>query len=341
MTVGLIGLGYVNRSLLQILENKAERLRSQYGVVFRVVLVCDSSGVAVNSAGFDPAALRHFKASGGQVSQLPHFLSGRTPLDLLTERPCDLLFEATPVNLQTGEPGLSIVRTALQAGIGVVLANKGPLVLAFAELTRLAAQRGAGLAYSATVCGALPIVNIGQRDLVAAEIRSLTGIFNSTSNYILAEMEQGRSYTEALAEAQRRGIAETDPTLDVEGWDTANKLVILANGVLGYPATLADVQVSGITTITAEQLRTELARHHTVKLVAAAQRIAQGYRLSVNPTVLPHTDFLAQCAGFEMGVVIETDLYGTLYHKIWETDALPTAAAMLRDALNLQRASWY
>src|SRR5690606_27476676 len=98
--------------------------------------------------------------------------------------------------------------------------NKGPLVLAFRELHELAASTGAGLAVSATVCGALPVINIGQRDLIAADIQSLRGIFNATTNFILAEMATGRSYADALAEAQRRGIAETDPTLDVEGWDT-------------------------------------------------------------------------------------------------------------------------
>lgn len=115
-------MGHVNRSLLHILEGKAARLRSQYDVALRVVLACDSSGVAVEPTGFDPATLRGFKESGGKVSQLSHFLPGRTALSVVAEHPCDLIFEATPVNLQTGEPGLSIVRTALQAGVAVVLA---------------------------------------------------------------------------------------------------------------------------------------------------------------------------------------------------------------------------
>ncbi|MFZ1756312.1 MAG: homoserine dehydrogenase, partial [Caldilineaceae bacterium] len=184
-------------------------------------------------------------------------------------------------------------------------------------------------------CGALPVVNIGRRDLIAADISLLRGIFNSTSNFILDEMAGGRSYADALAEAQRRGIAETDPSLDVEGWDTANKLTILANSFLGVEMTLADVAVEGITAITAEQLTAERAQGNVIKLVAEAKQTGNGYQLSVAPMALPADDFLAGCDGWEMGVEIHSDLYGKMFHKIWEREPLPTAAAMLRDVVNL------
>lgn len=337
INIALIGLGNVNRSFLQVLEERGDQIAARYGLTFRIVGVADSSGVAVNPDGFDPAATRRFKEQGGKVSGLAGYRPGQTAAELVQESACELVLEASPVNLQHGEPGLSVVRTALQQGRQVVLANKGPLVLAFGELHALARRHGAGLAYSATVCGALPVINIGQRDLIAAQIRSVRGIFNSTSNFILSEMAAGRSYTAALAEAQRRGIAETDPTLDVEGWDTANKLVIIANSFLGVQVTLAAVQVQGITSITAEQLQAELQRGNTIKLLASAQATAQGYRFSVAPTVLPRHEFLAQCSGFEMGIELATDLYGTHSYKSAEVDALPTAAAMLRDAVNLQQ----
>ena len=179
----------------------------------------------------------------------------------MAQAKADLLLDASPVNLRTGQPGLSCVRTAIGRGMGVVLANKAPLVLAFRELTEAAKAAGAGLAYSATVCGALPVVNIGRRDLVGCDIRGVRGIFNSTSNSILEAMSLGGTYAEALHQAQLDGIAEADPSLDVEGWDTANKLVIIANSILGMPATLADVQpVEGITGITAEQIVEGAAR---------------------------------------------------------------------------------
>lgn len=339
--LALSGLGNVGRNFLRILEMKSARLAGEYGLVFRVVAVADSSGMAVDRAGFDPRALRLHKETGGRVADLPEFQVGRSLADFLAQPDaCHMLLEASPVNLIDGGPGLRAVRAALGAGLSCVLANKGPLVLAFHELHRLAAQTSAGLAFSATVCGALPVVNIGRRDLIAADISLLRGIFNSTSNFILDEMATGRSYADALAEAQRRGIAETDPSLDVEGWDTANKLTILANSFLGVEVTLADVSVEGITAITAEQLAGERARGKVIKLVAEARQVVDaqqmvGYHLSVAPVPLPADDFLAGCGGWEMGVEIHSDLYGQMFHKIWEREPLPTAAAMLRDVVNL------
>jgi homoserine dehydrogenase len=334
----LVGLGNVNRNFLRILEMKAERLAAEYGLAFRVVAISDSSGVAVNPAGFDPAATRQAKESGTSVRAMAGFQKGVTPIELAATLDCDLVLEASPVNLVDGEPGLSVTRNALQRGISVVLANKAPLVLAFAELSDLAQRTGAGLAYSATVCGALPVINIGQRDLIAADILHVRGIFNSTSNFVLSEMAAGRDYATALAEAQRRGIAETDPSLDVEGWDTANKLVIIANSVLGIRATLADVTVKGITHLTTDDLQAAALQRTVIKLVAKAEaQEGGGYSLRVEPTALPATDFLAGCDGWEMGIEVRSDLYGLMFHKIWEREPLPTAAAMLRDAVNLLR----
>jgi homoserine dehydrogenase len=335
LNTALIGLGNVGRNFLRILATKRQRIADQYGLEFRIICAADSSGAAVDLNGFDSARLCSLKERNGHVRELPSFARGLMPAAAMENLPCDLLFDASPVNLLDGEPGLGACRAALGRGVSVVLANKAPLVLAFHELHALAHESGAGLAYSATVCGALPVINIGQRDLVAAEITLLRGIFNSTTNFILAEMATGRSFADALAEAQRRGIAERDPILDVEGWDTANKLVIIANSFLGTRATLSDVQVTGVTGVTTEQLRKELARGATIKLLASAVRVDDGYQLRVEPTALPNGEFLAGCNGWEMGVEMVSDLYGRMYHKIWEREPLPTAAAMLRDAVNL------
>lgn len=333
----LAGVGAVNRNVLTILGQKAAQLRQRYHLEFRIVLVIDSSGVAYEPQGFAITALHQWKAAKGRIADLPQAVALGTLPTLLTPAHCDLLLEGTPVNLTTGEPGLSFTKQALGAGVAVVLANKGPLVLAFPTLTHLAQQTGAGLAYSATVCGALPVINVGQRDLIAAEISLLRGIFNSTSNFILGAMEQGQSFAAALAEAQQRGIAETDPSLDIDGWDTANKLVIIANSVLGVATTLAEVAVQGIRGVTTAALQAELRQGRTIKLLATAHQTDEGYRFQVAPTSLARSEFLGSCASWEMGIEIQSDLYGTLSQKIWEETPMPTAAAMLRDAVNLFR----
>lgn len=327
----LVGLGSVNRHLLDILASKKERLLNEYGLEFRVVCIADSSGVAMDSLGYDPTTLRQEKTAGKHVSDMRGYNRALRVTDVIEDQACDLVMEASPVNLEHGDPGLAITRAALNNGISVVLANKAPLVLGFHELHQLARDNGCELGFSATVCGGLPVVNIGRRDLVAADIELLRGIFNSTCNFILDEMATGRSYEDALLEAQRRGIAEADPALDVDGWDTANKLSIIANSILGMSVTLEDIQVSGITALTQDFIMAEKEQGRRVKLVATAR---EG-KLSVGPVSLPDSDFLANCDGWEMGVEIHSDIYGKMYHKLWEREPVPTAASMLRDAVNI------
>ncbi|WP_020591514.1 hypothetical protein [Kiloniella laminariae] len=329
----LVGLGSVNRHLMTILADKKDRLQQDHEVEIRLVALVDSRGVAASQdeQGYDPREILAAKQAGKSTADLPGYQPGRSMVELIETLDCDLVFEASPVDLVTGGPGLEVTRKALARGITVVLANKGPLVLAYHELHELAARSGAGLGFSATVCGGLPIINMGRRDMIAGDISRLRGIFNSTSNFILGEMATGRSYDDALAEAQRRGIAETDPSLDVGGWDTANKLVIIANAILRMKVGLKDVAVAGITDITPAMITAAANEGKVYKLVASAE----GGKLSVAPLALPKDDFLAHCDGWEMGVEIHSDIYGIMYHKLWEREPTPTAASMLRDAVNI------
>ena len=218
----------------------------------------------------------------------------------------------------------------------VVSANKGPIVLAYDELVMAAASpAGSRLRFSACVGGYLPSVNIGRRDLAGARIERIEAVLNGTTNGILRAMEAGTSYEEALSEMQQRGIAEADPTLDVEGWDAANKLVILANAVLGRPTTLADVEIAGVTRLTADELREALAHNARVVLLCLAEPFEGDYRLSVRPTALPLDHPLSRMSGDEMGIVYYTDIGGRTSATTLERGPGPTAAAMLRDVLDL------
>jgi homoserine dehydrogenase len=256
-----------------------------------------------------------------------------SPLQLVQQLDADALCEATPVNLKHGEPGLSCIRAALGKGMHVVTANKGPLVLAYDELMALARQQGRQLRFSGTVGGGLPAVNLGQRDLAGATIHRLEAVPNLTTSFILDQMSHGMAYAQALAAAQAQGCAEADPSLDVEGWDAANKLVILANAVLHIPATLADVQVQGITGLTQSDLERARANGHVIKLVASAVQQGDRYLLTVTPTLLPMSHPLAQLGAQQMGIVYHTDIYGTISAAIVETEPIPSAASLLRDLL--------
>jgi len=336
----LVGVGNVGRRFLEVVACKRDVLGGDLGLCLTFVGAADTSGIAVCPAGLDAGRVVELKSEGRGVAAYPQWGRPGVPArEMVQTTGADLLLEASPANLQDGQPGLSCIEAALSRGMHVVTANKAPLVLTFPSLLALARRHGRQLCFDATVAGGLPAVNLGQRDLAAATIHRLEGVLNLTANYILTRMAQdGSSYDQALAEAQAAGHAEADPSLDVEGWDAASKLVILAHSVLGHPATLADVTVEGIAGIAAENLQRAAAGGKRVKLVAAAEGDGDGYRLSVRPTRLEAGHPLAQLGATQMGIVYHTDIMGVISAAIVEETPVPTAAAMLRDVIGIYRA---
>jgi homoserine dehydrogenase len=333
----LMGAGNVGRRFLDLLVRKQATLHDRLGLELIVVGVADTSGAAVNAAGLDLPQIIDLKAAGRGVAEVPEGgRPGMSALEMVQSTSSDLLLEASPANMKDGQPGLACMMVALSKGRHVVTANKAPLVLAFPRLLELAEEQGVKLRFDATVAGGLPAVNLGQRDLAAADILRLEGILNLTTNYILTRMaDDGLSYAQALREAQIAGHAETDPTLDVEGWDAANKLVILAHSVLRQPATLQDVAVEGILEVTPEMLAQAAAEGQRIKLVAAAEQIGDGYRLTVRPTWLEAGHPLARLGAKQMGIVYHTDISGVISAAIVEETPVPTASAMLRDVVDI------
>ncbi len=335
VSILLIGLGNVGRRFVELMERKRGTLRRR-GLELILTGAADSSGAAMAEGGLDLSVVIRLKREGRGMADYPQRRRAfPSPLALVQQARADVLLDASPVNLRHGQPGLGCVEAALGRGMHVVLANKAPLVLAYDRLAALAEENGALLRFCATVAGGLPAVNLGRRDLAGAEVLRLEGLLNLTANYILHRMAEGRSYAQALAEAQAAGHAETDPRLDVDGWDAANKLIILAHSVLDYPATLAEVEVEGIAAITADDLRRAQAEGRVIRLLSIAERSDDGYRLSARPTALEASHPLAQLGPEQMGIVYHTDIYGTISAAITERDPLPTAAAMLRDVIDI------
>jgi homoserine dehydrogenase len=333
-----MGAGNVGRRFLELISRKQDTLR-RLGLELTVAGVADTSGLAVCPDGLDPQQIVDLKAGGQGVAAYPGWgQPGALPLEMVEMVEADLLLEASPANMVDGQPGLTCIEAALCRGRHVVTANKAPLVLAFPRLREMARAHGVELRFDATVAGGLPAVYLGQRDLAAAEVERLEGVLNLTTNYILTRMaDDGLSYAQALHDAQVAGHAETDPSLDVEGWDAANKLVILAHTVLGQPASLDDVAVEGILGITPGMLAQAVADGQRVKLVATAHRRGDGYHLSVAPTWLAIDHPLAQLGPKQMGIVFHTDICGVLSAAIVEETPVPTAAAMLRDVVDIYR----
>ena len=333
----VVGLGNIGRRFLDILDQKAGHLRARYGISFRLTGAADSRGAALDPSGLSLSQVVQLKQDGQSVAAYPgcgH--AGMAAMELVQALDADVLCEASPVNLDDGEPGMSCIRAALNKGMHVVTPNKGPLVLAYSDLIALAREKGVSLRFCGTVAGGLPAINLGQRDLAGAIVDRLEALPNLTTSFILDQMSQGLSYERAVAAAQAQGCAEADPSLDVEGWDAANKLVILANSVLDVPTTLSDVSVQGITGVTLADLEGARTSGQVIKLVATAVRRADGgYTLSVAPIPLPAEHPLARLSGQQMGIVYHTDIYGVISAAILEEEPIPSAATMLRDLLSI------
>ena len=334
--LAVVGLGNVGRRFLELVRRKHKLIQERFNLDLIVTAAGDTSGGAEYFRGLDVDTILELKRSGkGVAAYSQHGRGEMTMVDVVRSCHADVLVENTLTNLTDGEPGLSTMREAIARKMHIATANKGPLVLAYQELFALAAKQDVKILHSATVAGGLPVVNIGRRDLGAGTITKFEGIVNGTTNHILDAMSHGEAYEAALKHMQELGIAEADPTLDVDGWDAANKLVIVANACLRRPTTLKDLRVEGIRSITQQDLQNAQANGQVIKLVARAVLKGDDYELSVKPEWLDASHPLAGVRGGYMAVLYESDINGQIFARIQEDNPYPTAAGVLRDVINI------
>lgn len=334
--LAVVGLGNVGRRFLELVQRQHRLIQERFNLDLVVTAAGDTSGGAEYFRGLDVDTILELKRTGkGIAAYSQHGRGEMTMVDVVRSCHADVLVENTLTNLTDGEPGLSTMREAIARKMHVATANKGPLVLAYQELFALAAKQNVKILHSATVAGGLPVVNIGRRDLGAGTITKFEGIVNGTTNHILDAMSRGEAYETALKHMQELGIAEADPTLDVDGWDAANKLVIVANACLHRPTTLKDLRVEGIRGVTPRDLQNAQANGQVIKLVARAVKKGDDYELSVKPEQLDLSHPLVGVPGGYMGVLYESDINGQIFARIQEDNPYPTAAGVLRDVINI------
>jgi homoserine dehydrogenase len=275
----LAGHGSVGKAFHELLVHEAPRLSTILGAPPRVVAVLRRAGAWLDEKGVPP---------GGTLLAKRQSMSFLETLDKV--RP-DIVIELTPSNLQTGEPGATHIKAALERGIPVVTANKGPLLRHYGALVKLARDKGVPFRFEGTVAGSIPTMNLHEFCLPGNPVTRIDGILNGTSNYILTRMaEEGLGFAEALKEAQELGYAEADPTSDVQGHDAAAKLCILANHILGIPLTFEDVQREGIQSISAAAIRLAAKEGYAIRLIASVDQATR--RASVAPRLVPHASSL-------------------------------------------------
>ncbi|MEM2320431.1 MAG: homoserine dehydrogenase [Candidatus Bathyarchaeia archaeon] len=297
MRLAIIGFGFLGRNLLKVIWEKISFLR-ELDKNFLIVGAANSKGYIYDENGLNAERL----IAAHDLSKLSEFRTGPA-IDLIRNDLCDIIVEATPTNIKDGEPGLTHIRLALSRGIHVVTPNKGPLVLAFRELTELAKENNCDLLYEGAVAGAIPIFSLVRECLQGDKIIRLYGILNGTTNYILSRMFfEEISFDIALKEAQEKGIAERDPSYDVDGIDAACKVVILANALMGRNAKINDVERVGIRDITQEAVSLAKKVNYAIKLIGTIDR-----RLEVAPKLVPVNHPLC-VHGTLNAIHVETDL---------------------------------
>jgi len=311
---------------VQLLQKKHADLRS-LGIDWRITGVASRRlGWLVNPSGFDLHSLCEADIPVRQNSV-------RDVHDWLRLAQSDVLFEATSVNVQSGQPAIDNLRAALEFGAHAITANKGPVVHGYRELRDLAQSKGKSFLFESAVMDGAPIFSLF-RELPVIHLKGFRGILNSTTNLILTEMERGMSFEESVKKAQALGLAETDPTNDTEGWDATVKVAALVTVLMGVPIKPQQIQREGITRLTTEDVRTARERGRPYKLICRAQRTATGVEASVSPQQLPLSDPLSSVEGTSSTVFFETDVLPGIAIVESNPGVETTAYGMLADFIH-------
>jgi homoserine dehydrogenase len=315
--LALIGFGNVARALARLLVRKQELLKKQ-GITFSFTGISTGKhGFAVDLNGLDIQKALELVESGKSIDTLSQ-LPVTNSLGVIQNSQADVMFENSPVNTQTGQPALDHIRTALGLNMHAITANKGPVVHGYRELTALAESKGRKFKFESTVLGGAPVFSVFREAFPLAELSSLKGIFNATTNIILSRMENGETYEDAIKYCQSIGVAETDPTNDVDGWDAAIKVAALVTVLMDTPMTPQQINPIGIRGITSEMIAKAKAEGKRYKLVCSAEKNDGKVTASVAPQLVDSASPLYGMMNSSTGVTFRTDVI--LDYSITQTE---------------------
>lgn len=319
VTVAIAGFGNIGREAARLLLERRARYTQVYGADVRLVAVCGSKAGRARAEGLE----------AGDLVDLVEGASGRA---FIADAAPDILIEAGPTDFSTGGPALGYLTDQLARGGDAVVVSKGALVHSGLHLRKLAAESSAQLRISGATAAALPTIDLIETGLRGARVLSLEGVLNATTNYLLnAMMERGLAFDEALVEAQAGGFAEADPSRDIEGWDTACKLLILANFGLDAGLEIGDVAVEGIGAVTREAVAQWRAEGLVPRLVGRLECTGARPRASVGIRTYPLSDAFAHIPGKTKALRVETDCMGEILTMGGGREPTATASAALKD----------
>jgi homoserine dehydrogenase len=332
----LIGFGNVGQAFARLIIRKGELLKTERGLTVSVTGIrTGRHGAAIDPDGIDLARALLLAGQGGSLGELSAQPAPQDGLEFIRACPADVLFENSPVNHKTGQPAIDHLKAGLKQGMHVITANKGPVVHGYHELRQLAAECQRKFMFESTVMDGAPIFSLFRETLPAVELRSFSGILNSCTNLILTRMEQGESFDQAVSYAQSIGIAETDPSADVDGWDAAIKVAALITVLMNVPFTPQMVERQGIREVSADMLANAQSQGKRWKLVCSARRMELSAIGSVKPEMVSADSPLYSINGTSSYCQFETDVLPGL--GVVESDPGPetTAYGLLADFLNV------
>jgi homoserine dehydrogenase len=323
----LLGFGNVGRALARLFVSKSTELRERYGIEWEIAGVATRRmGWRASESGIDVSRLLSGNDETAIVPGIDEWLALTKP---------DVVFETTSLNPETGQPAIEYLRKSLQAGAHAITANKAPIVYAYDELNELATTQGKRLMFEATVLDSAPVFSLFRETLPAAKVRAFSGAFNSTTNVILETMEAGRSFDEGVKTAQDLGVAETDPSHDVDGWDSIMKVCAISRVILRAPLLPSHVRREGIRGLDPATLQAARAEGKPYKLITRAVVNGDGsVTASVRPEQVATSDPLGGVRGTSLAIHFELDTIPGLTITSHRPNLQSTAYGLLADFIN-------
>lgn len=332
----MVGFGNAAAAFCQLMHEKMTVIEKDYGVkVLLTGIAGRSKGSLLNGQGIDLAALLQSVAGTGKLSGMPEELLDCSAEEVINRCNADVLVELSTLSIMDGQPAIRHIETAFARGLHVITANKGPIAWDFDRLNKLAERQNRIFLFETTVMDGAPVFNLISETLPGCKVLSFKGILNSTTNFILEEMEHGNSYQDAVKEAQRRGFAEADPSLDVDGWDAAAKTAAIANVVLKARLRPTDVDRTGISGIGIEEIKAAQERLQKFKLLCEGYIENNQVVGRVRPVLVAGNDIYSNIDATSSILTITTDLMGEISIIEKDPEIKQTAYGIYSDLLRL------
>ena len=313
LRLAIIGFGNVGQEFARLLLDKRDWLLKSKGLDIEVHSISTRSRGSISSKrSLDLEKALRLIRSDGNLKSFGEEVTSLSPTELLSKSDADLLIELSTLNIESGQPAIDHIKTAMEHGMDIITANKGPIAFAYSQLRNLARSRGVHFRFESTVMDGTPVFNLVEKTLPGCEILGLSGVLNSTSNFVLQQMSSGKTMDEAIKEAQRRGFAEADPSLDIDGWDAAAKITALANVMMDAEASPKMVERKGIRHITPSDIDNAASSGRKIKMIASARPAADGVKMNVDTESIGPDHPFWPVDGTSSALTIRTDLLGDL-----------------------------